>query len=339
MPQSQMDKSAGVRSNAAKSKRANAKPMKQNVDGRMRADEAVLEPMPMSKPDSVTEIFGESKAVEFPSRDGFKVSLDMTVEFELLPEKIATIYLLYGDLPQVVEKIILPQVLSVSRLKGSSYKAQDFIMGEGREKFQQDLREELEATLATKNIIVHNAIIRSVEIPDDILKPIRDVSLAKEQERTNEAKQETAKKRGELNTETELIEQRKRETQQETERLIAMIAAESRREVAAIEAEAALKVAEINVEKSTLKAKTVKLQGETEVKAKFVTDNEKALGEGMRAKAVGSGDVLCGLKAVEALNPDVETRVIYAGQGTLWTDLEKASFALPVPEKVDEERK
>ena len=67
----------------------------------------------------------------------------MTVEFELMPENLAKIYLLYGDLPQVVEKIILPQVLSVSRLKGSSYRAQDFIMGEGRETFQYDLSQVL----------------------------------------------------------------------------------------------------------------------------------------------------------------------------------------------------
>ncbi len=126
---------------------------------------AIAAGKPQSALSEEAQIFGVSKTVEFPSRDGFKVSLEMTVEFELLPEYISKIYLVYGDLPQVVEKIIMPQVLSVSRLKGSSYGAQDFIMGEGRENFQRDLRDELVKTLKTKNIIVHNAIIRSVEIP------------------------------------------------------------------------------------------------------------------------------------------------------------------------------
>ncbi|MBR4222881.1 MAG: hypothetical protein IKR81_17100 [Victivallales bacterium] len=275
------------------------------------------------------QIFGVSKAVEFPSRDGFKVSLEMTVEFELLPEHISKIYLLYGDLPQVVEKIILPQVLSVSRLKGSSYGAQDFILGEGREKFQNDLREELEKTLATKNIIVHNAIIRTVEIPMDILQPIRAVSLAQEQNLTNISMQETAKKLGELNTETELIEQRRREVIQETEKLVATTAAECKREVETIGAEVKLKVAEIGVKRSELMAKITSLKGETEANVKFLTANESALGEAMLSKALGGGQYLAYMKAVEALNPKITTKVIYAGDGTLWTDLEKAALTLP----------
>ncbi|MBR6374194.1 MAG: hypothetical protein IKS20_13530 [Victivallales bacterium] len=275
------------------------------------------------------QIFGLSKVVEFPSRDGFKVSLEMTVEFELLPEHIARIYLLYGDLPQVVEKIILPQVLSVSRLKGSSYGARDFIMGEARETFQKDLRTELEKTLAAKNIIVHNAIIRSVEIPMEILQPIRAISLAREQDMTNVAMQETAKKLGELNTETELIEQRRREVMQETEKLVATTAAQCRQEVDTIGAEAALKVAEIGVKQAEFKAKTASLKGETEVKVKFLAANEGALGEGMLAKALGGGAILARLRAAEALNPRVETRIIYAGDGTLWTNLDKAAIALP----------
>ena len=275
------------------------------------------------------QIFGVSKAVEFPSRDGFKVSLEMTVEFELLPEHISKIYLLYGDLPQVVEKIILPQVLSVSRLKGSSYGAQDFILGEGREKFQNDLREELEKTLAPKNIIVHNAIIRTVEIPMDILQPIRAVSLAQEQNLTNISMQETAKKLGELNTETELIEQRRREVIQETEKLVATTAAECKREVETIGAEVKLKVAEIGVKRSELMAKITSLKGETEANVKFLTANESALGEAMLSKALGGGQYLAYMKAVEALNPKITTKVIYAGDGTLWTDLEKAALPLP----------
>ena len=319
---------------ASKMVRGDAKPkmpMREEAMADMAMAEGNAKGMGIPAISPEAQIFGVSKAVEFPSRDGFKVSLEMTVEFELLPEHISKIYLLYGDLPQVVEKIILPQVLSVSRLKGSSYGAQDFILGEGREKFQNDLREELVKTLATKNIIVHNAIIRTVEIPMDILQPIRAVSLAQEQNLTNISMQETAKKLGELNTETELIEQRRREVIQETEKLVATTAAECKREVETITAEAKLKVAEIGVKRSELQAKITSLKGETEANVKFLTANESALGEAMLAKALGGGQYLAYLKAVEALNPKITTNVIYAGDGTLWTDLEKA--ALPLPAK------
>ncbi len=297
------------------------------------AAEAALEPMPMSKPDSEAEIFGVSKAVEFPSRDGFKVSLDMTVEFELLPENIARIYLLYGDLPQVVAKIILPQVLSVSRLKGSSYKAQDFIMGDGREKFQNDLRNELEKTLAGKLIVVHNAIIRNVEIPNDILVPIQSVSLAREQDLTNKAEQETAKKLAELNTETELIEQRRKEVQQETQKIVALIQADTKKQIAALVADTNLQVAQWELKRSEVLAQTSQLLGETEAQAKFLVEHEKAKGEFLKSQVLRNPQLISSLHMVEALPNNVETKVIYAGEGTLWTDLNNKTIALPTPPK------
>ena len=287
-------------------------------------------PVPQKKPVNDV-VYSINTFVEFPSRDGFKISMDMTVEFELMPESVSRVYMLYGDLPQVVEKIILPQVLSVSRLKGSSYRAQDFIMGDGREKFQLDLRSELVKTLASKHIVVHNAIIRNVEIPRDILTPIQAVSLAQEQNLTNVAMQTTAKKLAELNTETELIEQRRREVRQETAKLVAAIDAERKRDVAAIDAETALKVAEIRLKRSEILARTSQLRGETAARAKFLVDNERARGEIMKAKAVGDGEVLARLVMVNALNPRVRTSIIHAGEGTLWTDLKGAAVAVPAP--------
>ena len=325
-----------AKSSSAKQRMAPTKKLPSNAGTRMMDGlevEAALEPMPMSKPDSDAEIFGVSKAVEFPSRDGFKVSLDMTVEFELLPENIARIYLLYGDLPQVVAKIILPQVLSVSRLKGSSYKAQDFIMGDGREKFQNDLRNELEKTLAEKLIVVHNAIIRNVEIPNDILVPIQSVSLAREQDLTNKAEQETAKKLAELNTETELIEQRRKEVQQETQKIVALIQADTKKQIAALEADTKLQVAEWKLKQSEIFAQTSQLLGETEAQAKFLVENEKAKGEFLKSQVLRDPQLISSLHMVDALPNNVETKVIYAGEGTLWTDLNNKTIALPTPPK------
>lgn len=273
--------------------------------------------------------FVDKRAVEFPSRDGFKVSLDMTVEFELLPENISKIYLLYGDLPQVVEKIILPQVLSISRIKGSNYKAQDFIMGDGREKFQNDLRNELKSTLAGKLIVVHNAIIRNVEIPQDILKPIQAVSLAREQNLTNQAMQVTAKRLAQLNTETELIEQRRREVEQETRKITALISAEAKRDVASIDADTRLLVAKLRLKKAEILAKTRKVLEESQVQAKFMVSNESARGEILKAQALGDQSLMAKMHMIDNLPDNVKTKVIYAGDGTLWTDLNNPALTIP----------
>jgi hypothetical protein len=276
-------------------------------------------------------IYGVSHFVEFPSRDGFKIMIDMTVEFELMPEFISRIYLLYGDLPQVVEKIILPQVLSVSRLKGSSYRAQDFIMGEGRETFQNELRNELVKTLAEKNIIVHNAIIRNVEIPMDILNPIREVSLAKEQKLTNVSLQDASKIQAELNTQVALIDQKVREVEQSTRKLVAEVAANQNQSVEKIRATTALEVAKLQLQKSEIVAKIAKIKGETEASVVYMLENQRSLGSIQKAKAIGSREFLSELKLVENLNPKIETQIIYAGEGTLWTDLRNSSIAIPRP--------
>jgi hypothetical protein len=125
---------------------------------------------------------GLAEFVEFPSRDGFNISLDMSVEVELHPGKIAGIFSNYGDLPAVVDKIIMPQITSISRNKGSEYGAKDFIVGEGREKFQNDLTAALASVFAEKDLLVHNALIRHVEVPQQILDPIQQTSIAIEQD-------------------------------------------------------------------------------------------------------------------------------------------------------------
>jgi len=279
-------------------------------------------------PESVA--FGINRFVEFPSRDGFQILLDMTVEFELLPENIARIYMLYGDLPAVVEKIILPQVLSISRIKGSSYKARDFIDGEGRQLFQKELNAELTRVMKEKHIVIHNAIIRHAEVPSDILVPIQDSSVAKEQDLTNKARQDTARKQAELNTETALVEQLKKQVEQETEKLVATTGAQTKNEVAGIQAETALEVANINLEKASVQSQITQVQGEAKVKAEFVVSNEKALGEQLRAGVFKNPATLAELTFVDKLNPSLGIRIIHAGEGTLWTDLKTLAPTLPV---------
>ena len=296
--------------------------------GRRRMMGAVNSAAATTVPQTPDMVYSVGGFVEFPSRDGFKILMDMTVEFELMPQHIARIYMLYGDLPQVVSKIILPQILSVTRMKGSSYKAQDFIVGEGREIFQNNLRSELEQVLREKSIVVHNAIIRNVTIPANILKPIQEASLAVEQNLTNYSLQETAKIEAELNLHTAMIEQKRREIEQETRKITAEIAAQQKQSVALIAAETELEVAQLQLKRSELEAARTKLKGETDVQVAFMRNNEKALGVEMKAQALGTSGVMADLLLVEKLNPNVKLQVIYAGDGTLWTDLKSGSITV-----------
>ncbi len=268
---------------------------------------------------------GLAEFVEFPSRDGFKISLDMSVEMELLPSHIASIYSRYGDLPALVDKIIMPQITSISRNKGSEYRAKDFIVGEGREKFQNDLTAALAATLGEKKIVVHNALIRHVVVPEQILDPIQQASIAVEQDLTNKERQNTAKKEAELNTEVSLIDQRRLQVEQETRKLQAEIKADQEKQVAEIKAETTKRVAEIQMETAVIAADTVRLLAVARADALKLVEGAKADGFRLKADAFNDPQAFTYWDMAKNLNPNLKIRVLHAGEGTLWTDLDKAT--------------
>jgi hypothetical protein len=269
---------------------------------------------------------GLSEFVEFPSRDGFKISLDMSVEMELLPSDIATIFSRYGDLPALVDKIIMPQITSISRNKGSEYRAKDFIVGEGREKFQNDLTAALAATLGEKKIVVHNALIRHVEVPDQILDPIQQASIAVEQDLTNKERQNTAKKEAQLNTEVSLIDQRRLQVEQETRKLQAEVKADQEKQVAEIKAETVRRVAEIQMETAVIGADTVRLLASANANALKLVEGAKADGFRLKAEAFKDPQAFTYWEMAKNLNPALKINILHAGEGTLWTDLEKATL-------------
>lgn len=286
--------------------------------------------VPGAKPRAV-QSFGESTGtlglaqyVEFPSRDGFEITLDMTVEFELLPDLIASVYSDYGDLLAVVDKIIMPQITSISRNKGSEYRAKDFIVGEGREIFQAELTKSLAATLKTKDIIIHNALIRHVGVPMQILDPIQQAGIAIEQDLTNREKQNTAKKQAELNTELTLIEQRREQVAQETTKIKAEIGADQQKQVAEIQAGTMKKVADIARETAAIRASRVRKLGEADAESIKMVEGERASGLLLKAKAFDDPQAFALAEFARGLNPAIAFNIIHTGPGTLWTDLEKA---------------
>jgi len=292
----------------------------QRVRGVQQADFA------QAKSYEANNTLGLSEFVEFPSRDGFKISLDMSVEMELLPSDIAAIYSRYGDLPALVDKIIMPQITSISRNKGSEYRAKDFIVGEGREKFQNDLTAALAATLGEKKIVVHNALIRHVVVPEQILDPIQQASIAIEQDLTNKERQNTAKKEAELNTEVSLIDQRRMQVEQETRKLQAEIKADQEKQVAEIKADTTKRVAEIQMETAVIAANTVRLLAVANADALKLVEGAKADGFRLKALAFTDPQAFTYWEMAKNLNPNLKVNILHAGEGTLWTDLEKATL-------------
>ena len=305
-----------------------------------RYEDAVQGVAPKPQAAGAATTFVLNQFVEFPSRDGFEISLDMTVEFELLPDNIAWIFRSYGDLPAAVEKVLMPQILSISRLKGSAYGARDFIVGEGREKFQNDLTDALAKTLAERKILVHNALIRHVNVPMQILEPIQQASIAQEQDLTNKERQNTAKKQAELNTELSLIAQRGEQVAQETEKLKAEIRADQEKQVAQTRAETMKQVAEIERDTAVVRAERVTKLGKAQADVTTMVQGEVANGFQLKVKAFGDPTAYNLWKLAGSLSDKLSVNIIHAGTGTLWTDLEKATMGdLGGALRLGEERK
>jgi regulator of protease activity HflC (stomatin/prohibitin superfamily) len=221
----------------------------------------------------------------------------------------------------------MPQITSISRNKGSEYRAKDFIVGEGREKFQNDLTVSLEQTLGAKGIKIYNALIRHVEVPDQIRAPIQQASIAIEQDLTNKERQNTARKQAELNTELSLISQRGEQVMQETEKLKAEIAADLDKQVAQIQAETLKKAAEIKKLTAAIAADKIRVLGQAQAAALEKVEGEKANGLQLKTAAFGDPVAYARWMFAETLNPKMKLNIIHAGTGTLWTDLEKTGFA------------
>ena len=268
------------------------------------------------------------KFVEFPSRDGFKIRLDMTVEFELPPDKLAAIRRDDGFLPDVVNKVIMQGIVPTAQNTGSTYRAVDFIAGAGREKFQNDLTETLKASFTQWNILVHGAFIRNVNVPEQILEPLQATSLSRETNLTNLEKQNTAKKQAELNREMSLIKQSGEQIMQETDKLKAQIAAEMKKTVAMIHADTGRQLAALEKETASVRASKTVAIGQAEASSVQMVGEEKAKGFGMKIKAFGSdGGEYALYEFAMKLNPNMKINLIHAGEGTLWTDLKNTSMA------------
>jgi uncharacterized membrane protein YqiK len=116
----------------------------------------------------------------------------------------------------------------------------------------------------------------------------------------------------------------------ETQRLEGNLVAEQEKEVNQIGAEARLKVAALASETAIMRANTKRKIGGAE--AQVVELKGKAEGDGyaLQVQAAGSAADYNAFQFAKQLPEKIRLSLIYAGSGTLWTDLDKASQLAPL---------
>ena len=266
-------------------------------------------------------------AITFPSSDGFQISLDATIEWELLPDDVAEVMAEFGDVAAVEDKIIIPQSQSIGRLQGSTFLAKDFLLGERREKFQDVFRQTLVEVGQRKNIVIHSAFIRNIIIPDSLLLLIRERYIAVEQEKTARAWQDTKRSAGDLQRERSLVLQRTREVEARTEALVQLVRAEMERATQQIAAETRRLVAARQARIAELDAQRAVTLGEAQADVRRWQGEAEAQGCQMKVTALGGADAYTRYQLAQRLPADLKINVVRTGEGTLWTDLEKTAGA------------
>lgn len=276
----------------------------------------------------------QSTAIAFTSKGGFAISMDCTVEWEILPEHMPALVADFGGWRAVERTVIDLQAHTISRDKGIEYGVQDFLEGSKREKFQEDFTKELVLICGAKNVTVHSAFIRDIVIPDEYLVPIRTKQIAKEKELTNRAQEVTRQSEADVEREEQMVQQRAREVEAETKRIVAAIDRQVENTETKNLAEIDKLKAEYGAKIAILEAGRTKILGEAEATSTKLKETATNSIYQLKMEVFqNDGAAFLRYSFAEQINPKLMLRLFHSGPGTFWTNMEGKgmNLMLPVP--------
>ncbi len=166
--------------------------------------------------------------------------------------------------------------------------------------------------------------------PETISGPIQDARIATEWNVTNTEKTKTEAKKAELDEMTGRIRQVEQIVEFETQRREGNIRAEQEKQVNEIAAQTRLLVADFARQTAEIRANVRRKLGAAD--AKVVELKGQAEGDGFTklVQSAGSSRDYTDYQFAMQLPAKLRLALIYAGPGTLWTDLQKASDIAPL---------
>lgn len=266
-------------------------------------------------------VYVPGTGLEFPSNDGFPIHLDYTAIWGIMPRQAPDVVRRFGTLPDVEQKVILPQIGSICRLHGSKRGAVDLLVGDTREQFQEDTSEELEKVLASKELTLLFGLTRHIDVPVQVRGPIQKGRIADELTLTREQERLTAEAQADLTEAKAKVVLEKRRTEAETEKMAAQVVAEGEKQAREIEANTERMRAEVDAKTAAVEAQVTKALGEANAQTIEMANQAKADRYVRSVKALGGPEAYNRYLFAEGLPADLRLGVFYAGPGTFWTDL------------------
>jgi len=249
----------------------------------------------------------DDDAINFPSNDSFTIAIEGTIEWAIRPDKVAEVTVAYGDEEDILNKVILPNARSISRIQGSKLKAREFISGQTRSRFQDNLLKELKRECWQQGIDIKAALVRDIQPPAEIATPISEREKADQEIEQYTNEMEEAKAQALLVEQIETQEQNKAIGDVRREVVAIIKDAEQRQVVAVTDANRQLEVAKLRLEAAEKEADAIRSRGRAE--ANVVLFNYKAQAEPL-ARAVtafGDGQTYAQLFYLEKIAPSIKS--------------------------------
>jgi len=291
---------------------------KTDKQGQIALDESG-EPMPL--PDT---------GINFPSNDGFEIQMDFTAIWGVMPENAPEIVRKFGNMEAVEQKVIVPQSESICRNNGSKLGAVELLVGDSRQKFQDDTSTEFEQVLLDKGVTLLYGLVRHIYIPQAVRFPIQQSFIADELKLTRDQERETAKTEADLREAEKKVDLEAEKVRVETLKLVANVQAEGEKLSREIEAETKQLVAAVDKQVAELEAQKTVVLGEAKAKAEQMQREAKAEKFSLAVEAFGEGSAYTQWQFAEGLPEAIDLQLLYAGEGTLWTDLKNITPTLPL---------
>jgi regulator of protease activity HflC (stomatin/prohibitin superfamily) len=191
--------------------------------------------------------FTGDDSILFLTLDGFSVTVEGTLEFNLNVTSVAKLTHEVGDMEDIIKKLILPSARGFFRIEGSKKSATEFISGESRQDFQNNLQQFLTKTCAAWGISLNSVLIRDIIVPQEIAVIIRDRELAAQEISKFEQQIVQAKSKAELEKQNALAEQKRLLVDAETEKIRQLVMAEQGRVEKTVAAKTELEVARVQL--------------------------------------------------------------------------------------------
>jgi len=244
-------------------------------------------------------------AIIFLTLDGFSVVVEGTLEYALLRDKVAQLTHQVGDMDDILKKIILPRARGFSRIEGSKNPAKNYIMGDTRQKFQDNLQAHLTEKCKDWGIAIKSVLIRNISPPDEIASVIRDREIAVQTARKYEQQIAQAISKAELTKQEMLAQQNKEKVEADTARIRAVILAQQELAVQVTAAKRELEVAKLENDAATAQAQAIIVRAGADRDVIRMQNEADAAVLGSQVKAFGTGLNLARHVFYEKLGPKI----------------------------------